>query len=656
MPAILAELLPYDPVAAAVVTLRATTDDDPRICSGLNGQSWAPVLMKAGSFGLDAFDASFPGIAASPTARIELDLSAFPEAARYSWGDRAVTLWVGDPGAAWPWPQLFRGLVAVAESRDGRIRLQLRVDDAWLDRPVLSTYAGTGGLEGPAALKGAPKPLALGAPKYVPPVLIDAVNNVWQFHGYGPARAVVAALDRLVRYPAPTGDFPTLAALLAAAIPPGQFATCLAQGLVRFGAPPAGPLTLIVEGDNGTAAGWVRRAGALITRIAALAGAAGAQLDAANLAALDAAAPYDLSLYVTAQTTARALIAQVAASVNGLARIGLDGELEVILPQIGTPALTLAADGSAEPQVTSFEMLAAGAPWWRTQMAGDICWRPHGDGEFFDPNAAVWSAITGAGKPEDNADVTANAVPTLSVAAATTINADFAGAVLSGQLPRAIQATRKRGDADVSASTSWSLAAQGCTATIGSAGLVEITACSASGWIDVVSLRDSVTLSARITVNRVLGTPPSGGGSGAATASDSTIANVTSASYGTVHGGPLVVRAGAAGQVALTAPLSFSTATAGGAGTFGLRGKWQWRPVGGTWADVAAEISEQAVDEVYDEGGGAFYSLGSGYIEVSQTKTGLTNGTDYEFQLLLRNPSGTRTRFIFDGTATAVAS
>lgn len=384
MPATLIELSPYDPVTSAVVPVRATTDDDNRVCA-LNGVPWFPVLMKAGSFGLDLFDAGFPGFASTPTARVELDLSAFPDAARYSWGDRPVRLWTGEPGTAWPWAQLFEGLVQAATVRDGRLTLTLRVNDAWLDRPVLNSYAGTGAVEGPAALQGAPKPLALGAPKYVAPQLIDAVNNVWQFHGAGSARAVTAALDRLVRYPSSVGNSADFAALVAASIPPGSFGTCLALGLVRFGAPPAGPLTLIVEGDNGSAAGWVRRPGALIRRIALLAGATTAQLDLANLTALDTAAPFNLSLYVTAQTTARDLIARVAASVNGLAMVNLLGQLQVILPAIGTPALTLAADGSAEPQVTSLELLETGAPWWRTQLSGDTCWRPHQPGEFYEP-------------------------------------------------------------------------------------------------------------------------------------------------------------------------------------------------------------------------------------------------------------------------------
>jgi hypothetical protein len=384
MSAALVELQPYDPVGAAAVTIRATTDDDSRVCA-LNAVAWWPVLLRAGSYGLEGFDATFPGFAATPPARMELSLEAFPDAARYAWGDRPVKLWTGEPGTAWPWAQFFEGLVRDATVKDGRISLQVGVDDAWLDRPVLATYAGTGGLEGPASLKGVPKPLALGAPQFVAPVLIDAVKDIYQFHAYGAATAVTAALDRLVRYGAAAGNDPDYATLAAATIAPGAWRTCLAQGLVRFGAPPAGPLTLLVQGDAGGPDGWVRRAGVMIKRVALLAGVTTAKLDTTNLAALDTAAPYDLSVYQAAQVTARELIARISAAVNGLARVSLLGKLEVILPEIGSPALTLAADGSAEPQITPLELLQTGAPWWRAQMAGDRCNRVHGAGEYYEP-------------------------------------------------------------------------------------------------------------------------------------------------------------------------------------------------------------------------------------------------------------------------------
>jgi hypothetical protein len=106
--------------------------------------------------------------------------------------------------------------------------------------------------------------------------------------------------------------------------------------------------------------------------------------------------------------------------------------------------------------------------------------------------------------------------------------------------------------------------------------------------------------------------------------------------------------------VNLTAPLDFTVSAASPGGGFGLRGKWQWRAVGGSWADVAAEVSETTQAVLTDEGAG-FFAVDPGYIAVNQVRTGLTSGVDYEFQLLLRTPSGTRPRDVV-GTASAVAA
>ena len=103
--------------------------------------------------------------------------------------------------------------------KDFAASIDFAVDDRWLDKPLLTTFAGTTGAEGPAALKGQVKPLALGAPRYVSGTLIDSINSVFQVSGYGAVNGFEAALEKLARYNAPTGDFASYAALVAATIP-----------------------------------------------------------------------------------------------------------------------------------------------------------------------------------------------------------------------------------------------------------------------------------------------------------------------------------------------------------------------------------------------------------------------------------------------------
>jgi len=249
------------------------------------------------------------------------------------------------------------------------------------------------------------------------------------------------------------------------------------------------------------------------------------------------------------------------------------------------------------------------------------------------------------GIPND-ADNTAANAPTTNVPTPTVIQADYTGAVVAGQLTRTINCTRAIGSSDVTTSTAWSISASGCTATIGAAtGIVSITACDAAGYIDVTSVYGGLTIIDRIVVQRPQSAPPASGGSGATSASTSTFASATSTSYGAANAGPLTVTAGAAGTVTLSAYLNTSILFSGTSTS--CKGKWQWRVVGGSWADVATEISSGADASLY----------GDGYIDVAMSKTGLTNGVAYEFQLLMRINSGTgNPLYFFYGTASAVAS
>lgn len=383
----LVQITAYDPVAAAAVTVRACNADDPRVTS-LNGVRWWPVLARAPQRRLDLFDGDFSGQIGVGIGDLEISTKAHPDAPRYSWGERAVTIWRGPLGGAWgDYVQVFQGLTRPARGGNGRLIIGLRPDDRWLDKPLLPTYAGTGLAEGPAELKGVAKPLALGAPQFAPGILINRTLNIWQLSAFA-IQAVPVALDRLARFSggAYTGNDATYAALAAASIPAGSWRSCLALGLVRFGAPPAVP-SFLIEGDNGGGAGWVRRPGAIIKRIAEIAGATAGQINSASMAALDGWAATlpgggNISLWLGQQATARDVIQQIAASCNAAAGIGWDGRLFVARAGIGTPTITLAADGSRTPAVADVQLQETSAPFHRLAMAAEPTWRVHSEGEY----------------------------------------------------------------------------------------------------------------------------------------------------------------------------------------------------------------------------------------------------------------------------------
>ncbi|HVJ01921.1 MAG TPA: hypothetical protein VM662_07030, partial [Sphingomonas sp.] len=258
MTAFLIRIDGYDPVADAAVILLASSANDDRVCH-LNSDVWWPAVTQLPALRYDLFDGSFGGAIQSPQSSLALAIEPWPDFPRYMLADSRIQIWSGQPGDAWSaYVQRFDGRVLAQPSiSNGVATIAFGVNDTWLDQPLLTTYAGTGGAEGDAALKGQVKPLAIGAPRYAPGRLIDSTNTVVQLSGYGAIEDVETAMDRLSRFSASVGDYANYTALVAATIPPGRWATAKAAGLVRHGAPPEGKLSYHARGDK--VAGWVRK-------------------------------------------------------------------------------------------------------------------------------------------------------------------------------------------------------------------------------------------------------------------------------------------------------------------------------------------------------------------------------------------------------------
>lgn len=104
---------------------------------------------------------------------------------------------------------------------------------------------------------------------------------------------------------------------------------------------------------------------------------------------------------------------------------------------------------------------------------------------------------------EAGADVTANAVPSLEGPASVTFDVDSGGALSPGsQVPRTLQFVRKRGNTDVSTTTTWSIISP-VNVTLGTItnGGVNITAIAVgNSSFTVRSVRDGVTIDLLVTV------------------------------------------------------------------------------------------------------------------------------------------------------------
>ncbi|MCK0533397.1 hypothetical protein [Sphingobium agri] len=366
---------------ATATPVRLASHDDDRLCHH-NGQVWWPAIASLPTLRYDFFDGAFDARSiTSPTGSFTAAIGAIPNLPALALHDARVRIWRGELGDVWAaFTLIFDGRVKEQPAiADGIATINIGTDDSWLDQPLLATYAGTGGAEGSTDLQGQVKPLALGAPRFAPAVLVDAVDNIYQISAYGAINAVTVAFDRLTRFGAVQANHASFAALDAATVTRGRWATSLAGGYVRLGAPADGQVAFHVEGD--AVGGWSRLPGALIARIAAIAGGT-AKVASADVTALNSARPWNLSLMVSAQTTARELIQRIAASVNAVAYVDWLGMLRVAPVGIGAATLTMAADGSALPPVASVEQVAIAAPYWRLAQGAVPTWQVHAPGDI----------------------------------------------------------------------------------------------------------------------------------------------------------------------------------------------------------------------------------------------------------------------------------
>lgn len=382
---ILAELAPLNPAGGTRVTLRACNAQDRRI-TALNDQRWWPAISSSPTFAIQLFDGDFTSAVVPGSASFVLQMDPLakqdPAARGYLWQGADVTFYSGNAGDAWPWTTRFVGVITRYEAQGDTLRVTAEVKTSTFEKDVLSsTYAGTTGIEGGADLKGKPKPWLLGRCFNVEPILINSVDSVFQVSAYGPIEAVNALYERGASFGASIGDYANYAALVAATIPAGRWATCLASGLIRLGAPPYGVITADVDGDKfgGT---WRRRTGEIITRIATGAGISSGDLDATSLTALDTALSTlpnvgRIGIYLTEQITVLELARDLALPCNAQAGVSWTGKLFVVRVSTSSPTFTLDAQGRQLPAVSRSIESDVSPPYKRIVMGAARSWRVH---------------------------------------------------------------------------------------------------------------------------------------------------------------------------------------------------------------------------------------------------------------------------------------
>lgn len=144
------------------------------------------------------------------------------------------------------------------------VMIDLRDKSYRLDQPASpNVYGGAGGLDGGAEVAGKRKPRAFGWVDNVTPAPVIPADQVYQIND-GPVQAISAVYDTGVPLTF-DADYATSVLLRNATLVPGEYATCIAEGLFRLGGSAYGVVTADVQGDND--GGFVETTAAIIERL-----------------------------------------------------------------------------------------------------------------------------------------------------------------------------------------------------------------------------------------------------------------------------------------------------------------------------------------------------------------------------------------------------
>jgi hypothetical protein len=156
--------------------------------------------------------------------------------------------------------EVFVGLARQWRPDEDGLNVPMRDATHWLERQLqTATYAGTGGAEGPAELKGRPKPKLRGgltgaSVRNISPVLIDATANIWQISD-GPA-GIDGSLGLYENGKSVFGFAGETTDLWTGTTPAGQFRQDHSKGLFQLGSPVAGQITCDAHGQVPGAGGY----------------------------------------------------------------------------------------------------------------------------------------------------------------------------------------------------------------------------------------------------------------------------------------------------------------------------------------------------------------------------------------------------------------
>jgi hypothetical protein len=198
------------------------------------------------------------------------------------------------------------------------VRCQIAARDVShkLDVPLqTSTYSGAGGVNGTSENKGKRRPMVFGECKGVPLTPINPTLLIYQVHS-----RTVQSIDSVYERAAALtfdADYASYALLAGAVVAAGKYASCKAEGLIRFQTTPLGVVTADVKGD--AVGSYVNKTDTIIDRmLQEFAGVDAGDIDSTALAAIGTAVTGTIGVYFgTDAISGKDAISQVMAGCSG---------------------------------------------------------------------------------------------------------------------------------------------------------------------------------------------------------------------------------------------------------------------------------------------------------------------------------------------------
>jgi hypothetical protein len=367
MKPVLIYMRPLDQKTGARVDVRVA-DAPTADAFGTAGYVWEPAVATRPKLSIELMSREMDGKVQAGQATFSLALGevlSVKRAATLYWKGAGVVIHsTGVLEGASAIPD-FWGYVTSAnlDLDTGRLNVTAEVSTALIERPLLTReFTGGGGIGGDAAMRGVLWPAGFGSVNNVPILWFDRVRNIGAIDGYGNTLAINWLGEGRSGFGARVADYASYAFLAAAidnkTIKPGQWGTCVAEGLVAVGAPPTGTITVdAVFGFN--------RIGAMMKRVLSRHAEVPAErIDAAAFDILDQIVPLPVHFWTDQQRSTKDLLEALAQSCNATPLVSFQNMVTVTRGVGGAIVGTLDRSGSIEPRVLDWQSADVDPPYY----------------------------------------------------------------------------------------------------------------------------------------------------------------------------------------------------------------------------------------------------------------------------------------------------